>query len=563
MYVNASATVNLKRRWPCVRMCRPVAVWITIFLAVIVALNIFTVSWYGESEFWFSSIKIFAILGLIILKIVLFFGNDPKHDRLAFRYWQQPGAFIPFATSDTTGKFLAFWTSLVKSGFAFVLGPELITIAAGESQAPKKPGRIETDASDMAIGACYCQEYDGIWHSVAYFSRKLTPAEQNYEIHDKELLAIVAALKTWRIYAEGASEFTILTDHKNLLYFTTTKQLNRRQIRWSKKLEQYKFKIRYTSEKNNDRADALNRRSDHMKNKVAIKHSIFKINDDGSISANVKELNATLRIFRNNKEQFLIMKERFDISKNKIDEIIKEYHDESLQGHSRISKTMQLLRRHCRFHHMRQKVEAYIKKCPSCQRNKHSIHKKYEEIQYQIPPDESWNEMMMNFITKLSLSMNSTTKESYDAILIMIDRLIKYSHIVPFKKEYTAEQLKYIVLNRLIRYHGLPKNIINDRDKLFTSNYWKTLIPLLDVKLRLFTAYHSKTDDQTKRMNQTLKQYLRHYVNTTQNNWVKLLFMTQLALNSKISNTTKKTPFFANFEKKSNLFEKELEHVSA
>ena len=67
--------------------------------------------------------------------------------------------------------------------------------------------------------------------------------------------------------------------------------------------------------------------------------------------------------------------------------------------------------------------------------------------------------------------MNPTTKESYDAILIMVDRLTKYSIIVPFKEEYTAEQLEYIVLNRLIRDHGLPKEIINDRDKLFTSNY--------------------------------------------------------------------------------------------
>ena len=116
----------------------PVAVWITIFLAVIIALNIFIVSWYGESEFWFSSIKILAILGLIILGFVLFFGGGPKHDRLGFRYWQKPGAFVPFAAPGTTGNFLAFWTALVKSGFAFVFGPELIAIAAGESQAPRR-----------------------------------------------------------------------------------------------------------------------------------------------------------------------------------------------------------------------------------------------------------------------------------------------------------------------------------------------------------------------------------------------------------------------------------------
>jgi len=95
---------------------------------------------------------------------------------------------------------------------------------------PTKPIRIETDASDLAVGACLCQEYDKKWHPVAYYSRKLSPAEQNYDIHDKELLAIVAALEQWRVYAEGAPGLDILTDHKNLLHFTTTKQLNRRQV---------------------------------------------------------------------------------------------------------------------------------------------------------------------------------------------------------------------------------------------------------------------------------------------------------------------------------------------
>lgn len=88
---------------------------------------------------------------------------------------------------------------------------------------PSKPGRMETDASDQVIGACYTQEHDGKWHPVVYYSRKLSSAEQNYDIHDKELLAIIVALETWRVYIEGSPELTILTDYKNLLHFTTTK----------------------------------------------------------------------------------------------------------------------------------------------------------------------------------------------------------------------------------------------------------------------------------------------------------------------------------------------------
>ncbi|KAI4225776.1 MAG: hypothetical protein L6R36_003662 [Xanthoria steineri] len=116
----------------------PVAVWLTIVLVTIVMLNIFVVSWYGESEFWFASIKIIGILGLIVLGVVLFFGGGPNRDRLGFRYWQKPGAFIPFAAPGNTGKFLAFWTALVKSGFAFILSPELIVLAAGETEAPRR-----------------------------------------------------------------------------------------------------------------------------------------------------------------------------------------------------------------------------------------------------------------------------------------------------------------------------------------------------------------------------------------------------------------------------------------
>ena len=86
---------------------------------------------------------------------------------------------------------------------------------------------METDTSDQAVGACLCQQADGKWHPVAYYSQKITQAEQNYDIYNKELLAVVNTLKHWRVYIESSSELTVLTDHKNLTMFTTTKKLNR------------------------------------------------------------------------------------------------------------------------------------------------------------------------------------------------------------------------------------------------------------------------------------------------------------------------------------------------
>lgn len=67
-----------------------------------------------------------------------------------------------------------------------------------------KPVQIETDASDRAIGACLTQEFDGKRHTIAYYSRKMSPAEQNYDIHDKELLVIVASLERRRANAESS-----------------------------------------------------------------------------------------------------------------------------------------------------------------------------------------------------------------------------------------------------------------------------------------------------------------------------------------------------------------------
>ena len=172
-----------------------------------------------------------------------------------------------------------------------------------------------------------------------------------------------------------------------------------------------------------------------------------------------------------------------------------------------------------------------------------------------------WDEVFMNFIIKLSKSKNSTNEKAYDTILVMIDRLIKYCHIIFFKKIYNVEQLRHVVLNRLIRYQGISRKFINDKDKLFTLNYWRTLLSMLGAKLKMSITFHPQTNEQTKKTNQSLKQYLRHYINNIQSNWVKLLFMAQLTLNAKVSNTTKTTSFFANFGRESNLFEKPRNQV--
>ncbi|UPL00344.1 hypothetical protein LCI18_011278 [Fusarium solani-melongenae] len=116
-----------------------IAVWITVMLVVIVALNFAPVGAYAETEFWFASTKVFMILGLLILSVVLCFGGAPAQDGLlGFTYWRSPGAMSEYLVGGAAGRFCAFIYALAFSVFSFNFGPELIVITGGEMRAPRK-----------------------------------------------------------------------------------------------------------------------------------------------------------------------------------------------------------------------------------------------------------------------------------------------------------------------------------------------------------------------------------------------------------------------------------------
>jgi len=90
---------------------------------------------------------------------------------------------------------------------------------------------------------------------------------------------------------------------------------------------------------------------------------------------------------------------------------------------------------------------------------------------------------------------NLAIEDKYNSILVMINKLIKYLYIIACKKKFIAKQLEYIVLNRLIQYYNIFKELTSNKDKLFTSNYWKTLILMLETRLKISIAYYLITND--------------------------------------------------------------------
>lgn len=129
------------------------------------------------------------------------------------------------------------------------------------------PFRVEADSSDYATGAVLSQlQDDGKWHPIAFSSCALSDVKRNYDIHDKELLAVMRSLDEWRHYLMGVQHtFKILTDHKNLEYFTLAKKLNCCQARWALQLAEYDFQLIHKPGKSHGKPDALSRRLDHGK----------------------------------------------------------------------------------------------------------------------------------------------------------------------------------------------------------------------------------------------------------------------------------------------------------
>ncbi|KAF0320004.1 proline permease [Colletotrichum asianum] len=114
------------------------AVWITIMLLLVVGLNLLPVKFYGETEFWFASLKVITIVGLLILSFILFWGGGPSHDRLGFRYWQHPGATKTMIVDGDAGRFVAALSTLLSSVLPFTFSPEMIVVTAGEVQSPRR-----------------------------------------------------------------------------------------------------------------------------------------------------------------------------------------------------------------------------------------------------------------------------------------------------------------------------------------------------------------------------------------------------------------------------------------
>ena len=452
---------------------------------------------------------------------------------------------------DLTKKDAPFqWTPYQQTAFTdlkrrFVEGPVLATYD------PERDTRLEPDASGWAVGGVLSQ-FDTslqLWRPIAFFSTKHSPAESNYDIHDKELLAIVKCAKEWHSELRGLSQpFTILTDHKNLEPFMVKKQLNERQVRWSEFLAPLNFKLAWRAGKEATVPDALSRREQdvphnnddsrvverektllppHLWVNVTTLDMPCPFIDDQALADLWEEamshvgqahLDARTAIEQGERQfprslelqiaigecevqtGFLRYRDRLWLPSYEplTTGVMQKIHDSFLGGHPGREATIDVVSRQFYWPRINQDIRRFLRNCDVCGRTTIWRDKKKGLLKPLPVPQRIWQEISMDFITDLPPGEDSGAT----ILLVITDRLGKGSILLPIHPDkFDAESVALLFVQRYVPFHWIPKAIVSDRGPQFVNALWARVCQLLDINRRLSTAYHPETDGATERRN--------------------------------------------------------------
>jgi predicted aspartyl protease/transposase InsO family protein len=426
--------------------------------------------------------------------------------------------------------------------------------------------KVETDSSDGVVAGVLSQKHGDNWYPVGFYSHVLSGHEPNWEIHDKELYAIVEAFKRWRAELISVqSRIEVYSDHKSLEYFMSTKILTAKQVRWMEFLSDFNFRIAYVTGKSNTKADLLTRREQDIKTQNLVKQdsrsrvllgpqrldprinaelgeAYAQINRLDSVAISIlhplKESDSELTrtLLQDNRDSFaeerkqlpadytlsdglLLYKTRLCVRRHSelCTSLIREVHNQVSTAHPSARKTYQLLAPSYYWPGMSTDCSTYVSNCREC-RYSHPRQSKQQGFLHPLPiPEYPMQHLCMDF------KSFPPDKHGYDSILVFIDRLSKTSVSIPCHKDIDAKGLARLFIEWIYRFGHCPESITSDRGPQFISAFWHEFCRIIGVKLQLSTAYHKQTDGQTEIMNRYIDQRLRPFVNHYQNNWSELI----------------------------------------
>ena len=186
---------------------------------------------------------------------------------------------------------------------------------------------------------------------------------------------------------------------------------------------------------------------------------------------------------------------------------------------------------------MSQYVGLYVSHCDPCLHTKIQRRLPFGELQLLPIPEERWNTISVDFISKLPES------GGYDAVMVVVDYIGKRAHFTETLTTIMAAGAANLYLRNVWKLHGLPWKVVSDRGPQFIAAFIKELYQLLEIEAALSTAYHPQTDGQTEQVNQELEQYLQIFVGECQDDWYSLLPLAEFSYNNHVHSSTQQTPF--------------------
>jgi hypothetical protein len=282
----------------------------------------------------------------------------------------------------------------------------------------------------------------------------------------------------------------VVTDHKNLIMFLTTKVLERRLARWYQDLATFKFKIHYRKGSENARANAMSCCKDYMKGEQKPGVQVMVRNSNGTLQINriaatsgisneqiIKRIKEALPADTFAKTVIASQDEHpnFDLEDRLLyfeglvyvpvrvqDLVMQRNHDGPLIGHPGVTKMLHLMHLTYFFPKMRIAVEDYIRRCTICRQSKHNKHAPYGLLQPLQVPTKPWQAIAMDFIVKLLLSADLVTKESYDGIIVVTDCFTKFGRFIPYRETWTAMDLAHVFIKHMVANHRMPEQLVSD-----------------------------------------------------------------------------------------------------
>ena len=371
---------------------------------------------------------------------------------------------------------------------------------------PGAPLILSTDASDTAMGGVLEQVVHGHPQPLAFFSKKLSPAETRYSTFDRELLAVYSSVRHFRHFLHGAS-FTIHTDHLPLVHAFTKKSdpLSARQQRHLSAISEFNCCLRHIPGKNNPVADALSRNAISSVSVGLDYSNLAALQRDALDSPELHDLSSSLQWQQlpiNDTGDTILC----DVSTGRprpwIPPTLRRTVFDNIHGvsHPSARSTTLLLRQKFIWHGLSKDVKAWSRSCLACQSSK--IHRHVESgVDSFTTPQRRFSHIHVDVVGPLPQS------EDFKYLFTIVDRSTRWPEAVPMKTATTAACASALLSSWISRF-GVPVHITSDRGTSFTSGLWSSLTQLIGSTHHYTTAYNPEANGLVERMHRTLKAAL-------------------------------------------------------